>query len=182
MSKRIGILVGSLRKESFNKKIAKNLVEILDKKYSYEFIEIGDLPLYNEDIDQGNPPESYANFRNTLSSFDAFLFFTPEYNRSIPAVLKNALDVGSRPYGKSQWDGRPAAIVSVSPGAISAFGANHHLRQCLTFLNMPCLQQPEMYIGNVTKILDENGNINSDGTNELCKKFVQAFENWIEKF
>ena len=182
MSKRIGILVGSLRKESFNKKIAQNLVELLDKKYSYEFLNIGDLPLYNEDIDQENPPSTYVNFRNNLTSLDAFLFFTPEYNRSIPAVLKNALDVGSRPYGKSKWDGKPAAIVSVSPGAISGFGANHHLRQCLTFLNMPTLQQPEMYIGHVTDLLDEDGTIKSNSTTDLCKKFIQAFERWIEKF
>lgn len=182
MGKRIGILVGSLRKESFNRKIANNLVNLLDKKYSYEFVEIGNLPHYNEDIDQGNHPQEYNTYRDKLSSCDAFLFFTPEYNRSIPAVLKNALDVGSRPYGASKWDGKPAAIVSVSPGAISGFGANHHLRQCLTFLNMPCLQQPEMYIGNVTQLLDDDGNIKSDNTNKLCNKFIQAFENWIEKF
>lgn len=182
MSKSIGILVGSLRKESFNRKIANNLVNLLDKKYSYEFVDIGNLPLYNEDIDQDKPPKEYSSFRDKLSSFDAFLFFTPEYNRSIPAVLKNALDVGSRPYGKSKWDGKPAAIVSVSPGAISAFGANHHLRQCLTFLNMPTLQQPEMYIGNVTELLDEDGTIKSDTTTDLCKRFIKAFEGWMEKF
>lgn len=182
MSKRIGILVGSLRKDSFNKKFAENLVGIFNKKNNYEFINIAELPFYNEDIDQGNPPESYVTFRNALASFDAFLIFTPEYNRSIPAVLKNALDVGSRPYGQSKWDGKPAGIVSVSPGAISGFGANHHLRQCLTFLNMPALQQPEMYIGNVTKVLDDNGKINSENTEKLCQKFVDAFESWIEKF
>ncbi|MGN0003714.1 MAG: NADPH-dependent FMN reductase [Sphingobacterium composti] len=182
MSKKIGILVGSLRRESFNKKIAENLVQLLDKKYSYEFVQIGDLPLYNEDIDHDNPPKVYSTFRDKLSSCDAFLFFTPEYNRSIPAVLKNALDVGSRPYGNSKWDGKPAAIVSVSPGAISGFGANHHLRQCLTFLNMPTLQQPEMYIGNVTQILDDDGKIKSENTNELCKKFIKAFEGWMEMF
>lgn len=182
MSKNIGILIGSLRKDSFNRKIAENLVELLNRDYSYEFIDIADLPLYNEDIDQDNPPASYVNYRDKLASFDAFLFFTPEYNRSMPAVLKNALDVGSRPYGKSKWDGKPAGIVSVSPGAIGAFGANHHLRQCLTFLNMHPLQQPEMYIGNVTQILDNNGKINSEESLKLCKNFVQKFEEWTEKF
>ena len=180
--KNIGILVGSLRKDSFNKKMAENLVKLFRHTFHYEFIELGSLPLYNEDIDQGNPPESYNSFRNKIASMDALLFFTPEYNRSIPAVLKNALDVASRPYGKNKWDGKPAAIVSVSPGAIGAFGANHHLRQCLTFLNMPTLQQPEMYIGNVTKILDEKGNIIAEETKELFKKFIQSFESWIEKF
>ncbi|MCA5003666.1 NADPH-dependent FMN reductase [Sphingobacterium bovistauri] len=182
MSKRIGILIGSLRKDSFNKKFAENIVILLDKRYNYEFITIGDLPLYNEDIDQTTPPTSYINFRNRIASFDAFLLFTPEYNRSIPAVLKNALDVGSRPYGQSKWDGKPAAVVSVSPGNISGFGANHHLRQCLTFLNMPTLQQPEMYIGNVAQLLNDNGQITSDRTANLCQKFVAAYESWIEKF
>lgn len=182
MSKNIGILIGSLRKDSFNRKIAENLVELFNSDYSYEFIDIADLPLYNEDIDQNNPPASYVSYRDKLASFDAFLFFTPEYNRSMPAVLKNALDVGSRPYGKSKWDGKPAGIVSVSPGAIGAFGANHHLRQCLTFLNMHPIQQPEMYIGNVTQILDDNGKINSEESLKLCKNFVQKFEEWIEKF
>lgn len=182
MSKNIGILIGSLRKDSFNRKIAENLVELFNRDYSYEFIDIADLPLYNEDIDQDNPPASYVSYRDKLASFDAFLFFTPEYNRSMPAVLKNALDVGSRPYGKSKWDGKPAGIISVSPGAIGAFGANHHLRQCLTFLNMHPIQQPEMYIGNVTQILDDNGKINSEESLKLCKNFVQKFEEWIEKF
>src|SRR5690606_25025227 len=116
-----------------------------------------------------------------LSSFDAFLFFTPEYNRSMPAVLKNALDVGSRPYGKSKWDGKPAGIISVSPGAIGAFGANHHLRQCLTFLNMHPLQQPEMYIGNVTQLLDDKGRINSEESIKLLIYCVREFVEWIEK-
>lgn len=182
MSKNIGILIGSLRKDSFNRKIAENLVELFNSDYSYEFIDIADLPLYNEDIDQDNPPSSYVSYRDKLAGFDAFLFFTPEYNRSMPAVLKNALDVGSRPYGKSKWDGKPAAIVSVSPGAIGAFGANHHLRQCLTFLNMHPIQQPEMYIGNVTQILDDKGKINSEESLKLCKNFVQKFQEWIEKF
>ena len=182
MSKNIGILIGSLRKDSFNRKVAENMLEMFDKSNHCEFVNITDLPLYNEDIDQDNPPASYSSYREKLSSFDAFLFFTPEYNRSMPAVLKNALDVGSRPYGKSKWDGKPAGIISVSPGAIGAFGANHHLRQCLTFLNMHPLQQPEMYIGNVTQILDDNGKINSEESIKLFKNFVSAFEEWIEKF
>jgi len=178
---KIVAMVGSNRKESYNMKLVRYMKERYVNEVEIEILPIHELPFYNQD-DELNPPELVKILREKIKESDGILFATPEYNASIPAVLKNALDVGSRPYGKSQWDGKPAAIVSVSPGAISAFGANHHLRQCLTFLNMPCLQQPEMYIGNVTKILDENGNINSDGTNELCKKFVQAFENWIEKF
>lgn len=182
MGKQIGILVGSLRKDSFNRKIADNIVRLAGKGNVYTFLEIGHLPLYNEDIDQDHPPQEYVGFRQKLAEFDAFLFFTPEYNRSIPAVLKNALDVGSRPYGQSKWDGKAAGIISVSPGAIGAFGANHHLRQCLTFLNMPALQQPEMYIGDVTKLLDDNGDINAEYTTILCQKFIEAFEKWIHTF
>ena len=182
MSNKIGLIVGSLRKDSYNKKIAKYIGKKINSKNQYEFIEIGDLPLYNEDIDHDNPPKSYSEFRKKLDEFQAFIFFTPEYNRSIPAVLKNALDIGSRPYGSNKWDGKPAGIVSISPGAMGAFGANHHLRQCLTFLNMPTLQQPEMYLGHINKMIDENGEINSDYINKLCDKFVVTFETWIEKF
>jgi len=108
------------------------------------------------------------------------LFVTPEYNRSVPAALKNALDVGSRPYGQSVWNGLPGAVVSVSPGAIGGFGANHHLRQSLVFLNVPTLQQPEAYIGGVAKLLDEAGNLTHDDTRAFLEKFLQAFGAWIE--
>ncbi|HAF82255.1 MAG TPA: ACP phosphodiesterase, partial [Brevundimonas sp.] len=112
----------------------------------------------------------------------AVLFVTPEYNRSIPGALKNALDVGSRPYGRSIWAGKPAAIVSVSPGAIGAFGANHHLRQPLVFLNMPTMQQPEAYVGNVAGLLnEEDGRLKNEGTREFLKEFLDAFAAWIEK-
>ena len=107
------------------------------------------------------------------------LFVTPEYNRSVPGVLKNAIDVGSRPYGKSAWDGKPGAVVSVSPGAIGGFGANHHLRQSLVFLNMPAMQQPEAYIGGADKLFDASGKLTNDGTREFLQKFMAAFAAWI---
>jgi chromate reductase len=109
------------------------------------------------------------------------LFVTPEYNRSVPAPLKNAIDVGSRPYGKSARDGKPAAIVSVSPGAIGAFGANQHLRQSLVFLNMPPLQQPEAYIGGAANLFDAEGKLANPGTADFLKKFMEAFAAWIDK-
>ena len=109
------------------------------------------------------------------------LFVTPEYNRSVPAALKNAIDVGSRPYGASAWDGKPAAIMSVSPGAIGGFGANHHLRQSLVFLNMPALQQPEAYIGGAANLFDAEGKLTNPGTADFLKKFMQAFATMIEK-
>lgn len=116
-----------------------------------------------------------------MKECNAVLFVTPEYNRSVPAVLKNALDVGSRPYGKSIWDGKPAAIISQSPGHLSAFGANHHLRQSLVFLNMPVVQQPEAYIGNAAALLDENGKINNEGTVQFLQSFVDVFIGLINK-
>lgn len=136
----IAVLVGSLRKESINRKVALALAELAPANLTLNIVEIGDLPLYNEDIDAGAPPAAYSTFRQQVSSSDAVLFVTPEYNRSVPAPLKNAIDVGSRPYGKSAWSGKPGAIISVSPGAIGGFGANHHLRQSLVFLDVPCMQ------------------------------------------
>src|SRR5664280_1677803 len=173
MAKNIALLVGSLRKESYSKKIAKVLASLFPEDCNVSFVEIADLPLYDQDYDdEARVPGSYTGFRNTMSSIDAVLFVTPEYNRSVPAVLKNALDVGSRPYGKSVWNGKPAAVVSVSIGAIGGFGANHHLRQSLTFVNMPTLQQPEIYIGNSGSLFNDAGKLNNDGTRDLLKTFL----------
>jgi len=183
MAKNIAVLVGSLRKESYSKKIAKVLASLFPEDCNVSFVEIADLSLYNQDYDdEARVPESYTEFRNTMSSIDAVLFVTPEYNRSVPAVLKNALDVGSRPYGKSIWDGKPAAIVSVSPGGIGAFGANHHLRQSLVFVNMPTVQQPEAYIGHVNDILNEDGEVADSGTLKLLHSVADALVNLEGKF
>lgn len=183
MAKNIAVLVGSLRKESYSKKIAKVLASLFPEDCNVSFVEIADLPLYNQDYDdEARVPESYTGFRNTMSSIDAVLFVTPEYNRSVPAVLKNALDVGSRPYGKSIWDGKPAAIVSVSPGEIGAFGANHHLRQSLVVLNMPTVQQPEAYIGHVNDILNEDGEVADSGTLKFLHSVADALVNLEGKF
>lgn len=175
---KIAVLVGSLRKESFNLKIAKILIGMAPAHLSLEILPIGDLALYNQDIDE-NPPEAYSKFRDRIRSCDGVLFVTPEYNRSIPGVLKNAIDVGSRPYGKNAWDGKPGAVVSVSTGAAGGFGANHHLRQSLVFINVCAMAQPEMYIGNAGKLFDENGNLANDSTKEFLQKFMVAFEKWV---
>jgi chromate reductase len=180
---KIGILIGSLRKESFSRKLAENVAALFPEGYEAEIVEIGNLPLYNQDFDDyNNVPAEYTTFRNKLKEIDAVLFVTPEYNRSVPAVLKNALDVGSRPYGQSVWDGKPAAIISQSPGNLSAFGANHHLRQSLVFLNMPTVQQPEAYIGNVAALFDEKGKINNQDTIQFLQSFVDAFVDLIKKY
>jgi chromate reductase len=178
---KIAVFVGSLRKESFNRKMAKALMKLSPDSLALDIVEIGELPLYDQDYDdEGKPPLSWTEFRQQVKSFDGVLFVTPEYNRSVPGVLKNAIDVGSRPYGKSVWAGKPGAVVSVSPGAIGAFGANHHLRQSLVFLDVPTMQQPEAYIGNATNLFDESGNLANDSTREFATKFMHAFSAWVE--
>jgi len=175
---KIAVLVGSLRKESFNRKMAKALIKLSPDSLALEIVEIGELPLYNQDLDD-NPPVSWVEFRQRIKKFDGVLFVTPEYNRSVPGVLKNAIDVGSRPYGKSAWDGKPGAVMSVSPGAMGGFGANHHLRQSMVFLNIPVMQQPEAYIGNATNLFDEKGDLTSDSTQEHAARFMQTFAAWV---
>ncbi len=174
------MLVGSLRKESFNRKVANALIALNATPLKFEFVEIGGLPLYNQDLEDENPPAPWVAFRRQVSGADAVLFLTPEYNRSVSGCLKNAIDVGSRPYGKSAWDGKPGAIISVSPGPLGAFGANHHLRQSLVFLNVPVMQQPEAYIGGADKLFDAEGKLIVDSTREFLGKFVRSFAAWIE--
>jgi chromate reductase len=174
------VLVGSLRKASFNGMLANVLISLAPSSLKLDIVEIGQLPLYNQDIDIDPPPAPWTVFRRRVMAADAVLFVTPEYNRSVPAVLKNALDVGSRPYGSSVWDRKPGAIVSSSPGAIGAFGANHHLRQSLVFLNVPTMQQPEAYLSHVDKLFDEHGQVGSDGTRKFLQDLMQSFANWVE--
>ncbi|MGE3684046.1 MAG: NADPH-dependent FMN reductase [Bdellovibrionales bacterium] len=180
-TKRIAVIVGSLRKESFNRKMATNLIRLAPESIKLEILEIGQLQMYNQDDDKA-PPGEWLAFREALKQFDGVIFVTPEYNRSVPAALKNAIDIGSRPYGQSAWEGKPAAIMSVSPGSIGGFGANHHLRQSLVFLNMPILQQPEAYVGGAAKLFDEKGDLVVDSTRDFAVKFLQAFSTWVDKF
>lgn len=182
MTKKIAVLVGSLRKESFNRKMAKVLISLAPESLKLEIIEIGQLPLYNQDCDdEGNPPSQWTEFRKRIKPFDGLLFVTPEYNRSIPGVLKNAIDVGSRPYGQSVWEGKPGAVVSVSPGATGGFGSNHHLRQTFVFLDVRAMLQPEAYIGNASQLFDANGDITNEKTREFLTKFMEAFAVWVVK-
>ncbi len=180
MPKKIAVIVGSLRKESFNRKMAKNLIKIAPDSLTLEILEIGQLQMYNQDLDQ-NPPTEWVEFRKKLKEFQGVIFVTPEYNRSVPAVLKNAIDVGSRPYGQSAWDGKVGAVMSVSPSALGGFGSNHHLRQSLVFLNIPVMQQPEAYIGGADKLFNEQGDISNDSTREFVGKFLKAFAEWTNK-
>jgi chromate reductase, NAD(P)H dehydrogenase (quinone) len=175
----VAVLVGSLRKGSLNRKMANALRGMAPEQLKLEIVEIGNLPLYNADLED-TPPAEWVEFRDRVRRAEAVLFVTPEYNRSVPAGLKNAIDVGSRPYGKSIWDRKPAAVVSVSPGAIGGFGANHHLRQSFVFLNMPAMQQPEAYIGGAEALFDSAGNLTQESTRKFLMTFLNAFVSWID--
>ena len=178
--RRVAVVVGSLRKDSLNRKMAKTLAAIAPASLSLEIVEIGQLPLYNQD-DDATPPAATVAFKEKIAGADAVLFVTPEYNRSVPGVLKNAIDVGSRPYGKSAWKGKPAAVMTVSPGAVGGFGANHHLRQSLVFLDMPAMPQPEAYIGAAGDLFDDAGSLKKPETKQFLDKFLAAFAAWIER-
>ena len=177
---KIAILVGSLRADSLNRKVARSICAFASDKLDCEIVEIGDLPLYSQDYD-ADPPEAYVRFRERIAPADGILFCTPEYNRGVPGVLKNAVDVGSRPYGRSAWDKKPAAIVTASPGGIGGFGANHQLRQACVFLNMPVMQQPEAYLGRVTDdSFDADGCLKEGPLKTLILALAAAFADWVD--
>lgn len=181
MTRNVAVLIGSLRQGSFNRKLANAMIKLSPPSIRCEIVEIGALPLYNQDLDDAaEPPEAWRTFRQKMGEFEAVLFVTPEYNRSVPGVLKNALDVGSRPGGKSVWNAKPAAVVSATPGALGGFGANHHLRQSLVFLNMPVMQQPEAYVGGAASLFAEDGSLARETTAEFLRGFMNAFAAWIE--
>lgn len=142
-------------------------------------VEIGALPLFNADHEP-EPTAAVRNFKDQVAAADALLFVTPEFDRSVPGALKNAIDVGSRPHGRSVWSGKPGAIISVSPGALGAFGANHHLRQSLVFLNVPAMPQPEAYVGQAASLFDAKGALVNDVTRAFMQKYLTAFASWIE--
>lgn len=178
-TRKIAVIIGSLRKDSYNRKVAKTLMLLAPATLDMEIVEIGQLAMYNQD-DDASPPPTYTEFRDKIRGFDGVLFCTPEYNRSMPGALKNAIDVGSRPYGQSAWSGKPCAVVSVTPGGTGAFGANHHLRQSLVFLDMPAMQQPEAYISNVAKLY-EGDELKEESTKAFLQKFIDAFAAWVER-
>ena len=177
---KIAIVVGSLRVGSINRKVARSICAFASDKLDCEIVEIGALPLYNQDMD-GSPNEEVTRFRNRISASDGILFVSPEYNRGMPGVLKNAIDVGSRPYGQSIWDKKPAAIVSASPGGIGGFGANHQLRQACVFLNMPMMQQPEAYLGMVKdESFGPDGLVVDGPLKDLIVRVAGAFAEWVD--
>lgn len=177
---KVAVIVGSLRKGSFNRKIANELIKLAPASLEMEIVEIGQLQSYNQDLDD-NPPAEWVSFREKIKNADAVLFVTPEYNRSLPGVLKNAIDVGSRPYDQSAWEGKAGAVVSVTPNPLGAFGANHHLRQPMVFLNVTMMQQPEAYIGSAATLFNEKGELVKEETREFLQKYINAFAAFAEK-
>ena len=179
-SYQVAVLVGSLRKKSFNRMLAHALSKLAPPSLSLQIVEIGALPFYNDDL-EADAPVTWREVRERMATADAILFVTPEYNRSLPAVLKNAVDVLSRPFGASVLSGKPAAIVSASPGAMGGFGASHHLRQSLVCLGVNVMASPEVYIGNVATLFDDDGALTHAGTTEFLKRFATTFAAWIER-
>jgi len=181
MPHNVAVIVGSIRKDSFNRKVALNLIKLAPASLKLEIVEIAGVSFFNQDL-EATPPADWTAFRNKIKAADAVLFVTPEYNRSVPGVLKNAIDVGSRPYGQSVFDGKPAGVVSGSMGAIGGFGANHHLRQTLAYLNMPTLGQPEVYLGALSEdSFETDGSFKNAKTADFLKKYMEVFAGWMEK-
>ena len=181
MSPKIAILIGSLRRDANSKRLAKAFASLFPEDYQTFSPEIGHLPLYNQDYDNSpEEPESYADFRKEISSADGVIFITPEYNRGLPAVIKNAIDIASRPWGKNAWNGKPAVVISSSGGVMGGFGANQQLRQSLVFVNMRVLAQPEAYIGKAQTLVDPDGKILLEETRQYFQSIVDAFVKLIE--
>lgn len=181
MPKQIGYVIGSLRKESINRKLANAVVRLGPPDFTFKELRIGDLPLYNQDQDNSQAPE-VQRFKSELRAVDAVIFFTPEYNRSVPGVLKNALDNASRPYGQSAWAGKPAGILGASIGAISTAVAQLHLRTILAYLDMPTLGQPEAYLQVKDGFFDEAGNIGSAETRKFLHGWMDKYVMWVKRF
>lgn len=180
---KVGVVVGSARRQSFSKKVAGALVGMMPPELDMQMLDIAQLPIYNQDLDDdGTPPFVWTDFRAQVKGMDAYLFVTPEYNRCLPPLMKNALDIGSRPYGQNVWGGKPGAVVSVSPGSQGGFGANHNLRQAVVFLDIFLMQQPEAYIGGIAKCLDKEGNLTNESTLGFLQKVADGFADWVKRF
>jgi chromate reductase len=177
----VAVIVGSLRKDSASRKIAKAIAALAPQTLKFNFVEIGDLPHYDPDLETDAPPAAWTRFRNEVAAADAVLFVTPEYNRSFPGVVKNAIDVGSRPWGKAVFVEKPALVVSTSAGALGGFGANHALRQALSFFNMPVLGQPEAFIGNSLTLFNDAGELINESTAEFLTTLGQVFARFVER-
>ena len=180
MATKIGVVIGSLRADSINRKLALALAALGPKDWTFEHIRIDDLPLYNQDHD-ANPHETVKRLKGDIASCQGIIFVTPEYNRSIPGVLKNAIDHASRPYGQSAWAGKPAGIIGTSGGGPGTSMAQQHLRNIVAYLDMPTLNQPEAYIQFKPDLIDDKGHVTVDATKQFLQKWVDAYVAWVKK-
>lgn len=180
-NRKVAVIVGSLRKESFNRKIANEMIRLAPKNLELKIVEIKDLSFFNEDLEK-MPPQEWTDFKNEIKNSDAVLFVSPEYNRTLPGVLKNAMEIGSRPPKENSWKGKPGAVATVSPGPIGGLGANHNIRDAATSLDIPMMQQPAAYIGGVKDRLLEDGVTVNEATEKFLTDFMIAFEKWIQRF
>lgn len=178
-SYQIAVVVGSLRRDSFNLKLANVLIKLGPPEFTFKKIEIRDLPLYNQDDDE-RPAEAVKRMKSEITGAQGVLFVTAEYNRSIPGVLKNAIDHASRPYGKSVWKGKPAGVIGASIGAIGTSNAQQHLRNVLAYLDMPTLGQPEAFIHAKEGFFDDNGNVN-DSSKQFLQTWMDQYVSWVKK-
>ncbi len=176
----VAVIVGSLRKDSINKKLANALIKMAPSDFTFKVLDISGLPLYNQDED-GNPAQSVVKLKSEIKASNALLFLTPEYNRSIPGVLKNALDHASRPYGQSVWGGKPAGVIGVSVGTIGTALAQQHLRNILSYLDVPTMGQPEAFIHAKEGFFDEQGNV-AAGSKDFVQRWMDAYVAWVKKF
>lgn len=182
MQSRVGVIVGSLRQGAHTRMLARALPELTPPSLQLVDIGIGELPLYNYDLETKTPPPAWTTFRAAVKSVDAVLFVTPEFNRSMPGAVKNAMDVGSRPWGDSAWSGKPAGVISLTPGALGAMAANQHLRQVLMAVNLAAMPYPEAYIPDAETLFDENGNLANAETRRFLQQFMEAFAQWVGRF
>jgi chromate reductase len=182
MQAKVGVIVGSLRKDAYTRMLANALKELVPPDWTLTDIGIGDLPLYNQDLETDTPPPAWTVFRSQVAAMDAVLFVTPEYNRGMPGALKNALDVGSRPWGKSVWNHKPTAVMSLTPGPLGAMAAHQQLRHTLSILNSPTLPGPEVYMPNAASLFDESGKLTNDDTRKIVTALLSAFDKWIARF
>jgi chromate reductase len=178
---KIGVVIGSLRADSINRKLALALAALAPKDWTLEHIRIDDLPLYNQDHD-ANPADAVKRLKGDIASCRGIIFVTPEYNRSIPGVLKNALDHASRPYGQSAWAGKPAGVIGTSGGGPGTSMAQQHLRNVLAYLDMPTLNQPEAYIQFKPDLIDNKGHVTVDATKQFLQKWMDAYAAWVKRF
>lgn len=181
MARKIAVIVGSIRKDSINRKLAKALAKLAPKDFECEFVRIDDLPVFNQDHDQ-KPPQQVERVKAQIVASDALLFVTPEHNRSLPTALKNVLDWVSRPYGKNLWAGKPAGMVGASVGVIGTAVAQAHLRIVLGYLDVPTLGQPGVYVHFTEKLIDGDGNVSNDATRKFLQTFMDSYVAWVAKF